>query len=167
MKRLNNLLIIFLFAFISSCGQNKISFSVDIPQTWQLIESTNKYQERQVKIEESITESSASFPRNILVGIIHADELHGYINAYLSQLEQSTIFYKKLESGSTTIDGREAQYIRYQIQINTERPMGEQKVYFVEKHNRIFQIVCSSRPNEISSFQNEIEFVIKSLKLLP
>ena len=128
---------------------------------------TNKYQERQVKIEEPITDSSASFPRNVIIGIIHANELQGYIDAYLDQLQQSTIFYKKIESGSATINGREAQFVHYQIQINTDRPLAEQKVYFVEKHNRIFQITCSARPNEIASFKNEIDLIIKSLKLIP
>jgi hypothetical protein len=166
-NKFNNIVTFFLFAFISSCGQSSISFSVDTPNAWRLIETTNKYQERQVKIEEPITDSSASFPRNVVIGIIDANGLHGYIDAYLDQLQQSTIFYKKLESGSATINGREARFIQYQIQISSDRPLAEQKVYFVEKHNRIFQITCSARPNEVASFKNEIDLIINSIKLLP
>jgi hypothetical protein len=101
------------------------------------------------------------------VGIIHAEGLYSYIDAYLKQLEQSVETYQKLEANSTTIDGRKAVWVKYQILINSKSPPAEQKVYFVEKHNRIFQIVCSARPNEIESFQKEIDFVIKSLKIIP
>jgi len=152
--------------FFCSCQSKRVNFSVTIPKGWLVIDTVNEAQERLLKMYPPLDTSVSVFGENIGIGIIHSENQQKYVEDLLERLKTEVNFYKETGRGVTHINSFEADWIQYLIQIYPQSDTVEQKVYFIESENRIFQISCSAKPHKIENISQQIEIVLHSFKVI-
>ncbi len=161
------LLFIFVIAVsFYSCQSRKVSFSVAIPKGWLVIDSVDEAQERLLKMYPPPETSEPVFGENIVIGIIHFEGRNEYMERLLDRLKHEVNFYKETGRGVTGVNSFEADWAQYLIQINPQSDTVEQKAYYIESDKCIFQIICSTRANEIGKISQQIDSVLGSFKVI-
>ncbi len=159
-------MILLIAILFYSCRPKKVNFSVAIPKGWLVIDSVDEVKERLLRMYPSKDTSEPTFSENIVIGIVHSENRQKYLESLTDRLKHEVNFYKETGRGVAHANSFQTDWVQYLIQINPQSDTAEQKIYFIESEERIFQIICSAKPNEIVNISDEIATVLNSFIVL-
>jgi hypothetical protein len=163
---LKNLTIFAIAVFVVSCHYKKGNFSVTSPSGWLTIDTIKENHRKYVKMYAPVRSSVPIFVENINIGIMRSSNIDRYIKSVIAGIKEKAIYYEEKGKGSIKVNKYDAKWEQHLVQTDKTSDLSEQRVYFIEDQGNIYQIVCSSKANEIQKLEPEIEEVLKSFRIL-
>lgn len=164
--KLKALAILTVAIFINSCHSKKADFSVTAPNGWLTIDTIKENHKRYVKMYAPVHSKIPIFVENINIGIMRSSNIDRYIKSVISGVKENAIYFEGKGKGFIKVNNYNARWEQHVVQADKTSGFTEQRVYFIEDHGNIYQIVCSAKANEIKQIEPEIQEVLKSFSIL-
>lgn len=159
----NHLLFITVAISFLSCQLKKGNFSVSHPKEWSVTDTMND-QTKYLKIQAP--HGSINAGDNINIGIFHTPNVGEYSDKVLDYLEKESTYFKKKGEGLIMVNKYKAKWEEHFIQLQSSADTVEQKIYFIGDSGDVYQIVVSTRANEMQRIKNEMDTVLNSFTIL-
>lgn len=156
-------LLLSLLTLFSSCSE--ADFSVSAPKGWIVIDRVAENSKRVVKMHPPIVGFTPVFVENIIISIADVPFLDWYEKSIISGLKKDAQYFIERGKGSIEINEYTALWEHHIISANHSSDTLEQKIYFIKDYGSIYQIVCSSKLDQMENFQNVIDEVLNSFKI--
>ncbi len=159
--------IISFFIFIvlfTSCSSDNGNFYVKAPTGWIVVDTTQGFR-KFVKMHPPAISSTPQFVENINISILKFPSLDIYIKTVLSDIKRDASYFESKGKGLVKINGYNVRWQQHVIQLKNSDTL-EQKVFFTTDKGNIYQLVYTTKVNEIDKYQLELNEIFKSFKIL-
>jgi len=151
--------------FLISCSSRKGDFLVRSPSGWTTIDTISKYSGRHVTTYPPVTSTTPIFVENVNISISQSHFVDIYIVGVISFLKKQALYFKEKGRGTIIINQYSVEWEQHIIQTK-DSEWFEQRGYYFSSSGNIYQMVYTTKANQMDKYQKEIEQMLESFKIL-